>query len=105
MLSPEIERMDLGKMKVLAIFKTGKKDMIVGGIVLSGKIVNNENIEIIRNNLSAGKGKISNLQQNKINVNEVALNKECGITYVGEFKIKEGDILVCYKEEIRKKTL
>lgn len=105
MLSPEIERIDLGKMKVLAIFKTGKKDMIVGGGVLSGKIVNNENIEIIRNNLSAGKGKISNLQQNKINVNEVESNKECGITYIGETKIKEGDILICYKEEIRKKFL
>lgn len=105
MLPPEIERTDLGKMKVLAIFKTGKKDMIVGGLVLSGKIANNENIEIIRNNLSVSKGKISNLQQNKINVNEVESNKECGITYIGEAKIKEGDVLVCYKEEIKKKTL
>lgn len=105
MLPPEIERTDLGKMKVLAIFKTGKKDMIVGGLVTSGKIVANSLIEVFRNDASAGKGKIANLQQNKIDVNDVDANKECGITFIGETKIKTGDTLVCYREEIKKKTL
>ena len=46
MLPPEIERSDFGKLKVLAIFKTGKKDMIVGGKVTKGKIVKGSLIEI-----------------------------------------------------------
>jgi len=105
MLGEEIVRTDLGKLKVLAIFKTGKKDMIVGGKVVSGKIVNGEHIEIIREEKSLGRGKLSNLQQNKINVDEVKEGDECGITFDGEIKIKEGDTLLCFHEEVMKKTL
>ncbi len=105
MLPPEIERTDLGKMKVLAIFKTGKKDMIVGGKVASGKIANSSLIEVMRSDAVIGKGKLFNLQQNKVNVDEVASGNECGITFDGETKIKEGDVLVSYKEEVKKKSL
>jgi translation initiation factor IF-2 len=105
MLPPEIERTDLGKMKVLAIFKTGKKDMIVGGKVTSGKITSSSLIEVMRGDSVIGKGKLFNLQQNKVNVDEVASGNECGITFEGETKIKEGDILFSYKEEVKKKTL
>ncbi len=105
MLGEEIIRMDLGKLEVLAVFKTGKGDMIVGGRVTSGKMVNGENIEVIREEKSLGRGKLSNLQQNKINVDEVKEGNECGITFIGETKIKEGDVLVCFHEEVKKKTL
>jgi translation initiation factor IF-2 len=105
MMAPEIVREDFGKMKVLAIFKTGKKDMIVGGKVTTGKMINNSQIEIMRNDNVIGRGRLSNLQQNKIDTNEVAKNNECGITFDGETKIKEGDTIVCFKEEVRKKTL
>jgi translation initiation factor IF-2 len=105
LLPPEIERTDLGKMKVLALFKTGKKDMIVGGKVTTGKLVNDSLIEVERNDSVIGNGKLGNLQENKVNVNECEMNKECGITFIGETKIKEGDTLACYKEEVKKKTL
>jgi translation initiation factor IF-2 len=105
MLPMEIERNDLGKMSVLAIFKTGKKDMIVGGKVTSGKVVNGSLIEVMRGENIIGKGKLFNLQQNKVNVDEVTSGNECGITFDGETKIKEGDILISYKEEVKKKTL
>ncbi|HLN19140.1 MAG TPA: translation initiation factor IF-2 [Patescibacteria group bacterium] len=105
MLPPEIVRTDYGKMKILALFKTGKKDMIVGGRVTTGKFVNGCNLEIIRNDEVIGHGKLENLQQNKINVPECDRDNECGITFLGETKIKEGDTLVCYKEEVKKKTL
>lgn len=105
MLPPSIERTDLGKMNVLALFKTGKKDMIVGGKVVSGKISKNCLIEVMRNEAVVGKGKLQNLQQNKVDVDEVTQNNECGITFDGETKIKEGDTLICYTEEVKKKTL
>jgi translation initiation factor IF-2 len=105
MLGEETIRTDIGKLKVLAIFKTGKKDMIVGGKVTSGKMVNEENIEIIREDKILGRGKLSNLQQNKINVDDVKEGNECGITFIGETKIKEEDTLVCFHEEVVKKTL
>ena len=105
MLGEEIVRTDLGKLKVLAIFKTGKQDMIVGGKVTSGRMANKENIEVLREEKSLGRGKLINLQQNKVDVDEVKEGVECGITFLGETKIKEGDILVCFHEEVVKKIL
>lgn len=105
LLPEEFERTDFGKLKVLAVFKTGKGDMIVGGKITSGKIVNGALIEVQRNENIIGKGKLQNLQENKINVDECVSGKECGITFLGETKIKEGDILLSYKEEKKKKTL
>jgi translation initiation factor IF-2 len=105
LLPREFERTDFGKMKILAIFRTEKGEMIVGGKVVSGKIVNGSLIEAVRNDNSIGKGVLKNLQQNKVNVNEVASNNECGITFKGDSKIKEGDVLISYKEEEKKKNL
>lgn len=105
MLGEETSRSDLGKLKVLAIFKTGKKDMIIGGKVTSGKMVSGENIEVLREEKSLGRGKLVNLQQNKVDVDEVKEGFECGITFLGETKIKESDILVCFHEEVLKKSL
>ncbi|EKE11370.1 MAG: hypothetical protein ACD_15C00099G0002 [uncultured bacterium] len=105
MLPPTIERTDLGKMKVLALFKTGKKDMIIGGRVTSGKVVKGCLIEVMRNDVIIGKGRLQNLQQNKVDVDEVVANNECGITFDGETKIKENDALLFFNEEIKKKTL
>ena len=105
MLPPDIERIEYGKLKVLAIFKTGKKDMIVGGKVSKGKVSKGNLIEVLRNDQIIGRGKLANLQQNKVNTDEVKEGMECGITFEGDTKIKEGDALVFYKEEVKKKTL
>jgi translation initiation factor IF-2 len=105
MLPQEFERTDFGRLKILAIFKTGKGDMIVGGKIASGRIVNGSLIEVTRNDNVIGKGKLQNLQENKVDVDECTSGKECGVTFLGETKIKEGDVLVSYKEEEKKKTL
>jgi len=105
MLGEDVVRTDLGKLKVLAVFMTGKKDMIVGGEVVSGKMKNGELLEAVRADIVLGRGKLINLQQNKVDVDEVTQGKECGITFDGETKIKEGDTLICFHEEIVKKTL
>jgi len=105
MLPPEIIRTDYGKMKVAAIFKTGKHDMIIGGMVVENKIVKKSLIEVWRGEKIIGKGTLSNLQQNKIPSDEVEKGNECGLVFEGDTKIKEDDILLSYTEEERKKTL
>ena len=105
MLDSETKRTDFGKMKVLAIFKTEKTEMIVGGKVTKGKLINESLIEVERENKIIGSGELANLQQNKVDTDEVKEGNECGITFKGEAKIKEGDTLICYKEEIIKKVL
>ena len=105
MLPPEIVRTDLGLVNVLAIFKTGKRDMIVGGRVSEGKIIKGALIEIKRDGEIVGKGKLEALQQDKKVTAEVGKGNECGIVFEGDTKIKEGDTLIAYTEEERKRTL
>lgn len=105
LLPPEIIRTDLGTLSVLAIFKTGKRDMIVGGRVIDGKIIKGSLIEISRDGEVIGSGKLSNLQQNKNATTEVNKGNECGVTFDGDVKIKEGDVLVSYSIEEKKRVL
>lgn len=105
LLPPEIKRTDLGMLAVLAIFKRGKRDMIVGGRVTQGKIAKGTEIEIKRNDEIIGRGKLVNLQQNKNNTDEVGQGNECGITFDGDTKIQEGDTLIVFKEEEVKRKL
>lgn len=105
MLPPEIVRTDLGTLSVLAVFKTGKRDMIVGGRVIDGKIAKGSLMEVKRDGEVIGKGRLSNLQQNKNATNEVGKGNECGVTFDGDVKIKEGDTLTSYTEEEKKRTL
>ncbi|KKP98487.1 MAG: Translation initiation factor IF-2 [Candidatus Moranbacteria bacterium GW2011_GWD2_36_12] len=105
MLPPEIVRTDLGMVNVLAIFKTGKRDMIVGGRVTDGKIIKGAQIEIRRDGEIIGKGKLEQLQQDKKVTAEVGKGNECGIVFEGDTKIKEGDTLLAFTEEEKKRTL
>ena len=105
LLPPEIIRTDFGRLKVLAIFKNGKTDMIVGGRAIEGKVVNKSLVEVKRDKEIIGKGEISNLQQNKKPTEKVKSGNECGITFEGKTKIEEGDILIFYKEEEKRRKL
>ena len=104
-LAPEIKRTDLGRLKVLAIFKNMKKSMIVGGKVMNGKIIKGQQLEILRDKQSVNKGKLVQLQQNKEEVDEVKENFECGLTFEGSEKIEVGDILLSFKEEEVKRKI
>ncbi|MFZ3031451.1 MAG: translation initiation factor IF-2 [Candidatus Moraniibacteriota bacterium] len=105
MLPPEIVRTDSGRLSVLAIFKTGKHDMIVGGRVSEGKMLRGSLIEIKRDDEIIGSGKMQNLQRNKENADEVGQGNECGVVFEGNIKIQVGDTLICYKEEEKRRTL
>ncbi len=105
LLPPEIVRTDYGRLAVLAIFKTGKHDMIVGGRVSEGKLIRGSQIEIKRGDEIIGQGKMMNLQQNKQNADEVGQGNECGVVFEGTVKIQTGDTLICYKEEEKKRSL
>ncbi|OIP59535.1 MAG: translation initiation factor IF-2 [Candidatus Moranbacteria bacterium CG_4_9_14_3_um_filter_45_14] len=105
LLPPEIVRTDSGRLSVLAIFKTGKHDMIVGGRVSEGKMLRGSLLEIKRDDEIIGAGKMQNLQYNKQNTDEVNQGNECGVVFEGNVKIAVGDTLICYKEESKKRTL
>jgi translation initiation factor IF-2 len=105
LLPPEIVRTDFGRLSVLAIFKNGKHDMIVGGRVSEGKMIRGTLLEVMRDGEIVGKGRMQNLQQNKQNADEVNQGNECGVVFEGNIKIQSGDTLVCYKEEEKRRSL
>lgn len=105
LLEPEITREDLGKLKVLAIFRKEKSRMIVGGKVIDGKVVNKASIDVFRNEEKIASGKIIQLQHNKQDMAEVEKGREAGILFEGEPVIEEGDVLEVYKKETKKREL
>lgn len=105
LLPPEIIRTDLGTLSVLAVFKTGKHDMIIGGRVGNGKIVKGSSIEIIRNDEIIGTGKLANLQQNKKNTDEVGQGNECGLTIETPVRIKVGDNIKSFTVEEKRRII
>ncbi|MDP2736640.1 MAG: translation initiation factor IF-2 [bacterium] len=96
-------RADLGRMKVLAIFRTEKSSQIVGGKVLDGKIEANASIEVMRDKQIMAEGKLAKLQIAKQDVSVVDVNQECGINFEGKPVIQVDDILQFYKMEKEKK--
>ena len=104
-LEPEKVRLELGKVKVLVIFRTEKSRQIVGGKVTEGEVKRGAAIEVFRQDQLLGKGKMINLQKNKKDVEKAGKGEECGILYEGEVKIEEGDILNIYIKEKRKGEL
>ena len=105
LLEPEIVREELGKLKVITIFRKEKSRMIVGGKVTSGKVVNKVRVDIVRDKEKIASGRITQLQHNKKDVPEVEKGKEAGILFEGEPIIEEGDILEIYREEKKKREL
>jgi translation initiation factor IF-2 len=105
MVDPTIERRDLGRLKVLAIFRTEKDSQILGGKVLDADIESEANIEVVRDKEIIATGKMKKLQAGKQNVTIVEADQECGIEYEGKPIIEEGDILNFYKEEQIKKKI
>ncbi|OGY48179.1 MAG: translation initiation factor IF-2 [Candidatus Buchananbacteria bacterium RIFCSPHIGHO2_02_FULL_45_11b] len=105
MLVPEVIRTDYGRLKVLAIFYKEKNAMVLGGSVTKGKIMPNTKADVIRGKVRLGTGQITQVQMNKVNVNEVPQGKECGLKYEGKVIVEVGDVLEIYQEEVKIKKL
>ena len=121
LLQPEINRIFLGRLKVLAVFKQSAKSQIFGGKVTSGKAVRGAMGEVSRDSSIVAAGKIGQLQHNKEDVSEVKEGLEAGIRLdvisgpryaegSGEAsqpfaEVAVGDILEIYEEEETQRTL
>jgi len=88
----------IGRLEVLAIFNPSKGYQIIGGKVIEGKVVNKHRFHLIRNNKIIADGKLVGLQRNKIDVNEVNQDYECGLMIDLKEEIKKGDILEFFRK-------
>ena len=99
LVKPDFIRHDIGRLKVLAVFRTENAYQIVGGKVLDGRIENGASAELERDKAIITSGKLSRLQSGKQNINSAEKDQECGLQFEGQPIIQVGDILNIYKEE------
>ena len=103
LIEPEVQRADLGRMKVLAVFRTERVGQIVGGKIIDGRAEAGALIEVMRDKQLMAEGKLAKLQIAKQNVSSVDTDQECGLSYEGKPVIAVGDILQFYKLDKVKK--
>ena len=98
-LKPKVEREEIGRLNVLAVFRQEKGRQVVGGKVISGEIVKGVRTEVLRNDTVIGQGRIISLQSEKKEVGKIEVGHEAGIGIdFGEPKILAGDILIFFRK-------
>jgi translation initiation factor IF-2 len=110
MFTPEMEKASFGRGTVLAIFRTEKSQMIIGGRVDEGEIRKSKPVAIWRKSEAGedeeiGRGEIIDLQQNKIDTKEVPQGAEFGMKLKTNVKIREKDQIESFEETLKQKTL
>lgn len=83
-----------GKLEILACFSKKRTEQVVGGKVIEGRIVKGAQVKVQRGEEIIGRGKILNVQCNKLDVKEVLEGKECGILIDSDVEIIVGDQLI-----------
>ncbi|APU10556.1 translation initiation factor IF-2 [Cellulophaga lytica] len=105
MLSPEMKEEILGTAEIRETFKISKVGTIAGCMVLTGKLVRNAGIRLIRDGVVIYTGELASLKRFKDDAKEVAKGYDCGLQVKNYNDIKEGDIVEAFQEVAVKKKL
>lgn len=104
-LGEEVVRNETGKAKLLAVFKTQRERHIVGGKIGKGEVVKGSLVEIFRDGEKKAEGKVVNVKKGEKDMEKVSGNEEFGMLLESKEKPQEGDEIVFFTEEKRKKKL
>ncbi len=102
MLAPKFREVECARIEVRQVYKITNVGQVAGCYVLTGKVLRNCEIRVVRDGIIISVDKMSSLKRFKDDMKEVAHGYECGITLEKFTDIKEGDILEAfYMEEYR----
>lgn len=96
MLDPDIVEEILGRCEIRQTFKLPNNQMVAGVYVLSGKILRNSKVKVLRDDIVIHEGDIASLKRFKDDAKELATGFEGGLVIDGFNDIKEGDLLESY---------
>lgn len=105
LLPPLILEEELGRGKVLAIFRDDRKGFVAGGTVESGKISLNDEIKFIQNENEKYRDKIVSLRKEKSEAREVQSGSECGFELQPFANVAVGDTFIAFKTIQEKRTI
>ena len=105
MLSPEMKEEITGTAEIRETFKISKVGTIAGCMVLTGKILRNSGIRLIREGVVVYTGELASLKRFKDDVKEVSKGYDCGIQIKNYNDIYENDVIEAFQEVAVKKKL
>ena len=105
MLSPEMKEEITGTAEIRETFKISKVGTIAGCMVITGKIIRNAGIRLIREGVVIYTGELDSLKRFKDDAKEVAKGYDCGMQVKNYNDIKEGDVIESFHEIAVKKKL
>lgn len=91
---PRVETVETtGKAKIIRAFSRTKERQIIGGKVISGQMLLNGTIKILRREFEIGRGKIVNLEQAKAKTSVVEEGLEFGMMIESKIEVAPGDVI------------
>lgn len=104
LLDPEMVEEELGQAQVRAIFPSGR-GQVAGCYVLSGQLVRNAKVRILRNDKVVHENVLDSLRRMREDVRDVKSGYECGLGIDRFSDWQEGDIVYCYRMASKRRTL
>ena len=106
-LAPEIIETELGALKIKAVFKTIKTEVICGGEVTKGALSMPAQARIKRGKEQLAEAEVTNLKRGPQDVKEVHSGELCGISLrtSARLELVEGDILEIFRRETKTRKL
>ncbi len=104
LLEPEEVEEHLGVVEVRAVFPVGKGS-VAGCYVLSGKVIRNRRIRVLRGDTVLYNGVLDSLKRMKEDVREVNAGYECGVGTDKFNDWQEGDRIESYQMTMKRRTL
>lgn len=83
----------LGTLKILRTFSSQKDKHVIGGRVETGKLTSTSLVKIIRRGVELGRGKVLELQSQKIKTDVVNEGNECGLMIESKIEMIPSDVL------------
>ena len=105
MLSPELREEITGTAEIRETFKISKVGTVAGCMVVSGKIMRNSGIRLIREGVVVYTGVLDALRRFKDDAKEVSKGYDCGMQIKNYNDIFVGDIIEGFQEVAVKKKL
>ena len=99
MLAPKFREVEHGRIEVRAVYKISNVGAVAGCYVVSGKVMRNDQIRVVRDGIIIAEDKMSSLKRFKDDAKEVAEGFECGIGLDKFNDVKEGDVYEAFVME------
>lgn len=105
LLEPELVETEIGKLELLAVFKTTKDRVICGGKVLKGKVETGALVKIERAGEVIGESTVVEVKKGAETVTSAMEEEECGLLLERTVVPEAGDILTFTRRESVARTL